>query len=98
MTLHKLTVVSHQQEFLLPANAPMTDIEYEPNGKNIIPFGCRMGACGACVIRVIEGHEQLSEQDTDEVAFIDMLGYSGADYRLACQCRLKGAATVEVVA
>lgn len=97
MMLYTLTVLPTEQSFLLPANAPMTDIEYEPNGKNIIPFGCRMGACGACVVKVIEGHEKLNGRDDEEEAFIDMLGYSGQEYRLACQCNLKGAVTIEVI-
>lgn len=97
MTLYTLTVLPTAQSFLLPANAPMTDIEYEPDGKNLIPFGCRMGACGACVIKVIEGQDKLNVRDDEEEAFIDRLGYSGEEYRLACQCNLKGAVTIEVI-
>lgn len=29
MALHTLTITSHQLEFLLPANTPVTDIEWE---------------------------------------------------------------------
>jgi ferredoxin len=97
MTLYTLTVLPAEHSFLLPANSPMTDIEYEPDGKNLIPFGCRMGACGACVIKVIEGQDKLNIRDNEEEAFIDMLGYSGKEYRLACQCNLKGAVTIEVI-
>lgn len=97
MTLYTLTVLPAAQSFLLPVNAPMTDIEYEPDGKNIIPFGCRMGACGACVIKVISGQELLNPRDEGEAAFIDMLGYCGEAYRLACQCCLKGPVTIEVM-
>ncbi|MFJ3372930.1 2Fe-2S iron-sulfur cluster-binding protein [Pseudomonas sp. NPDC086251] len=97
MPLYTLTVLPAQHSFLLSANAPLTDIEYEANGKNVIPFGCRTGACGACTIKVIEGHDNLTLRDDDEQTFLDMLGYSGSDYRLACQCCLKGAVTLEVI-
>ena len=97
-TLHKLTFKSNAQcvEFLLPSNVPMTDIEYEPGGRNLIPFGCRMGACGACVIKIVEGKHCLSAKDAGEDMFLETLGFEGPEYRLACQCRIQGEATVEV--
>lgn len=97
MTLYKLTVLPVGQSFLLPANAPMTDIEYEPDGKNIIPFGCRVGACGTCVIRVVDGLEKLNSRSADEREFVEALGYVDDAFRLACQCKLKGSVAVETV-
>lgn len=97
MTLHKLFLASRQLEFILPGNAPITDIEYEADGKNLIPLGCRIGACGACLIKVLSGADQLSARGTDEEEFIEVLGHTGEEYRLACQCRIKGDVTIEVV-
>ncbi|MFD3540136.1 2Fe-2S iron-sulfur cluster-binding protein [Streptomyces sp. NPDC058662] len=86
----------HGTEVLLPEGAPLTDIEYE-TPQHLIPFGCRSGACGACVIEVIDGFRSLGEADLDETDFLEDLGRTDGTYRLACQCRLLGSATVRVV-
>ncbi|KPX30271.1 MULTISPECIES: 2Fe-2S iron-sulfur cluster-binding protein [Pseudomonas syringae group] len=97
MALHTLTITSHQLEFLLPVNTPVTDIEWEVGGKNVIPLGCRVGACGACLIKVKSGLDALNPRDDDEEAFIEVLGYSGAEYRLACQCQIRGNVAIEII-
>ncbi|HEX4547295.1 2Fe-2S iron-sulfur cluster-binding protein [Pseudomonas sp.] len=97
---HTLTVTStaaNEIKFELPKNAPFTDIEYEPGGKNIIPLGCRVGACGACLIKITSGFEAVSRREEDEEAFIEILGHSGEEYRLACQCLLKGEVAIEII-
>jgi len=60
-----------------------------------IIFGCRKGKCGACMIRVIEGGENLSEQGHRERDVLDVLA-PAADRRLACQCTVLGDVTIEV--
>jgi ferredoxin len=97
MALHTLTITPHQLEFQLPVNAPLTDIEYEAGGKNVIPLGCRVGACGACLVRVTSGIEALNPRDDDEEAFIEVLGYSGEEYRLACQCLIRGEVAIDII-
>ncbi|WP_295514991.1 2Fe-2S iron-sulfur cluster-binding protein [uncultured Pseudomonas sp.] len=97
MALHTLTIESHQLEFQLPVNSPITDIEWEVGGKNVIPLGCRVGACGACLIKVTSGLEALNARGDDEEAFIEVLGYTGEEYRLACQCLIRGELAIEVV-
>jgi len=49
-----------------------------------IPFGCRDGSCGTCLIKVIEGVENLSARADAEQAEIPLAD----DQRLACQCKL----------
>ena len=53
-------------------------------------FGCGSGSCGTCMIKVIKGQENLSEQTENEKKFsLDK------NNRLACQCKIiKG--TVEI--
>lgn len=95
MTLKKLTVLPTGTEILLPAGSPLTEVEYETE-QRLIPFGCRSGSCGACVIEVLEGLTSLGEPDHDELDFLEDLGRTGGNHRLACQCRLRGDATVRV--
>ncbi|RMD45576.1 ferredoxin [Candidatus Pacearchaeota archaeon] len=50
-----------------------------------IPFSCKDGVCGTCLIKVIKGEDNLSEPNDKEEAF----GLSGKKERLACQCKIK---------
>ncbi|MGW1837901.1 2Fe-2S iron-sulfur cluster-binding protein [Streptomyces sp. NPDC002067] len=95
MQLKKLTVLPHGLDIMLPAGSRLTDIEYE-TPERVIPFGCRSGACGACVVEVVEGADALGESDDDERDFLEDLGRSEGSYRLACQCRLHGPATIRL--
>ena len=95
MNLKKLTILPAGIEILLPAGSPLTEVEYEAP-QRLIPFGCRSGSCGACVIKVLEGLDSLGEPDPDELDFLEDLGRTGGTHRLACQCRLRGDATGRV--
>ncbi|KVN06765.1 MULTISPECIES: 2Fe-2S iron-sulfur cluster-binding protein [unclassified Burkholderia] len=85
-------------EVQLPSGSSLTELEFELHGQESIPFGCRAGACGACVIEVLEGLDQLGKRSTGESAFLDTLGYAGDAFRLACQCRVNGAVAIRVAA
>ena len=54
-----------------------------------ILFGCRQGACGSCLIRIISPSESLSPMQEEEADFLASLKAGPAD-RLACQCRVLG--------
>ena len=60
-----------------------------------ILFGCRDGACGACMIRVIDGAENLSTMEDHERDFLETMA-AEKDERLACQCRVAGDVKIEV--
>jgi len=49
-----------------------------------VPFGCRNGLCGTCMVDIEEGEENLSELTQEE---IDM--DRDRTHRLACQCKIK---------
>ncbi|MCH7850588.1 MAG: 2Fe-2S iron-sulfur cluster binding domain-containing protein [Nanoarchaeota archaeon] len=51
-----------------------------------IPFSCKEGVCGSCLVNVSEGAENLGELNDEEIAF----GLDGKDIRLACQCKITG--------
>ena len=61
-------------------------------GKNIrdaceklgVPFNCKDGICGTCMIDVLEGEENLSELTEQENDLA-----RDKTHRLACQCQLK---------
>ena len=60
-----------------------------------ILFGCRDGACGACMVRVLEGSEHLSPMQDDEKDFLETMA-AEPDERLACQCKVYGDVKLEV--
>jgi ferredoxin len=79
----------------LPKNSNLTAlIEFN---SSLISFGCRVGACGACVIEVLEGISNLTEANQSERDFLTILGYAESRYRLACQCRLQGDITIRAI-
>ncbi len=60
-----------------------------------ILFGCRDGACGACMVKVKQGAENLSKMQDDERDFLETMA-AEANERLACQCRVYGDVVLEV--
>ncbi|NML33058.1 2Fe-2S iron-sulfur cluster-binding protein [Paraburkholderia antibiotica] len=96
--MHKLTLLPQNLEVLLPTNSPLTELEFELHGQESIPFGCRSGACGACVIEVLSGTDALGTRHEPEATFLQKLGFAGEQFRLACQCRLAGDVTVSAAA
>lgn len=56
-----------------------------------VTFGCRKGVCGACVVEVLAGMENLSEKSGVEKEF----GMRDND-RMMCQCSiLDGTVTIK---
>ncbi|WP_196140885.1 FAD-dependent oxidoreductase [Aliikangiella sp. G2MR2-5] len=64
----------------------------EANG-HPINSGCRMGACGADPVAIIEGEERLEEKSAEETATLERLGYK-TGVRMAC-C-VKAAANIKI--
>jgi NAD(P)H-nitrite reductase large subunit len=60
-----------------------------------INFGCRSGLCGADAVAILDGGDQLSPPDEDELATLRRLGLEG-QARLACTCQVKGPVTIDV--
>lgn len=62
-----------------------------PDGENLqvaakelgVALGCRKGVCGACVVEVLEGMDQLSAKSDSEEEF----GMRDGD-RMMCQCSI----------
>jgi ferredoxin len=61
-----------------------------------IPFGCEDGICGTCLVRVVEGFENLSELSEKEKMTLPAMGLDDGIHRLACQCSvLQGEIVIE---
>ncbi len=54
-----------------------------------ILFGCRAGCCGSCIVQVVSGNDSLSPITSREARILDVLE-AEPDWRLACQCAVKG--------
>lgn len=90
--MHKVHISGSGETIALPHNAHLSDAaELQVSG---LVFGCRAGACGICVIEVLDGLQNLSEAEEGETWFLESLGHPEPGKRLACQCRLRGDVTI----
>jgi ferredoxin len=89
----KVNILSDDKIIEVEDNYAMIDM-CEQHDTSIL-FGCRDGACGACMIRIIEGEENLSKMQDHERDFLETMA-AEPNERLACQCRVKGDITIEV--
>lgn len=53
-----------------------------------LPFGCRDGECGTCVVTIEAGMEFLSDVTAKEVTVMKMLNESSPKARLSCQMKI----------
>jgi ferredoxin len=88
-----LTVKTDKKNITVENGASIIDV-CETEETSIL-FGCRDGACGACMIRVVEHPENLSQMEEHERDFLETMA-AREDERLACQCKVLGDVTVEV--
>jgi ferredoxin len=91
--MHKVHIVTDNKTYDVEDNYAMIDM-CEDHDTSIL-FGCRDGACGACMIRVIEGAEHLSPMEDHEKDFLETMA-AEPNERLACQCKVRGNIKIEV--
>ena len=61
-----------------------------------IIFGCRSGVCATCIVRILEGEENLPPKSDEEIDILST--FKGKeDCRLACQLHLTGDVKMEYV-
>jgi ferredoxin len=53
-----------------------------------LPFGCRDGECGTCVVQIESGMEFLSEMTEKEKVVMKTIGETSEKARLACQMKI----------
>lgn len=89
----KVTITTDDLTIDVEDNYKLIDLA-EDHDTSIL-FGCRDGACGACMVRVKDGKENLSPMGEDEKDFLETMAAED-DERLACQCTVSGDVTLEV--
>ena len=91
--MHKITITTDDKTIEVRDQYPMIDMSEEHDTS--ILFGCRDGACGACMIKVIDGAENLTSMGEDEKDFLATMA-AEPEERLACQCKVLGDVKIEV--
>lgn len=82
------------------------NVEIEvPKGKSLreiceennlsIPFSCKEGNCATCLSTVEKGAENLTPPTEQEKATLSAITFEH-NYRLICQCKMKGPGNVEI--
>lgn len=89
----KVTITTDKKTIEVRDNYPLIDM-CEEHDTSIL-FGCRDGACGACMIKIIDGAEHISPMQDHEKDFLETMA-AAPNERLACQCRVSGDITIEV--
>jgi len=60
-----------------------------------IAYGCEDGVCGTCIVKVVDGEENLNPMEETEKQTLGIMGLEEGGYRLACQCKCNGNCTIE---
>ncbi len=67
----------------------------EIDGKASVLFACKSGTCGSCLVKVVEGMNNLEAPNDIEAVGLQAFGSDPA-HRLMCQAKIKkGSITVE---
>lgn len=70
--------------------------EYLTAENSPILFGCRIGICGTCVVKVVKSEPDVLHERTDnEKEYLEALAPDEKDFRLACQISLNTNITIE---
>ncbi|MFZ1828723.1 MAG: 2Fe-2S iron-sulfur cluster-binding protein [Candidatus Competibacteraceae bacterium] len=71
----------------VPAGTRVIEVSDRLNSGII--YGCREGDCGTCLMKVVEGMENLTEPSALEAQILKE-HFAGQDTRLACQAQVLG--------
>lgn len=65
------------------------------DGKSSVLFACKSATCGSCMVKVLEGAENLEQPNEVEESGLQAFS-SDSKQRLMCQCKIKkGEVTIE---
>lgn len=77
-----------------PAGTKLVDLA-EQKGASI-NFSCKEGVCLTCLVKVVEGAQNLNARTENEKSTLEAFGAT-PDQRLACQVVINGDCTIEPV-
>lgn len=90
----KLTLLKSGQTYDVPAGTSFLDFCLESGAPH--DFGCTVGSCGTCVLKVEQGAQNLSPMSKDERETVEMAtDVPGA--RLGCQIKILGDVAVRQI-
>ncbi len=89
----KVYIKTDDKTIDVQAGLPLIDM-CEDHDTSIL-FGCRDGACGACMVRILKGAEFVSKMEDSEKDFLETMAAEDNE-RLACQCKVYGDVVLEV--
>ena len=83
----KVAIKNENKEFELPDGARL--LEYLQENTQL-PFGCTNGECATCACVVLDGNQNLSTKNHNEIVTLQKLNRpNSARNRLACQLYIK---------
>jgi ferredoxin len=93
--VHKVTIHIGEKTFEMEV-ADDASLLLEAAARGIpVPFQCTTGRCGTCEVRVLEGMENLNDDNELELFRLEDLALASGG-RLACQTFVYGDLTVKV--
>lgn len=91
MAKARLTFEDIDVTVTVPAGTRVIEISDKVNSGII--YGCREGDCGACMMRVVSGWQNLTEPSVLEDKVLRE-HFAGRHFRLACQAQVLGGEVV----
>jgi len=88
-----ITVEPNSEKLVAKPNSTLLDL-LEANG-HPINSGCRMGACGADPVAIIDGEDSLPEKSGEELATLERLGFKSG-VRMACCVKVASNITINL--
>ncbi len=91
----RVEIVNDFLAIKVPVGSTIEEVA-EKSGSSI-PFGCRDGECGTCVIQVIEGMGFLNSLEEKEVKVLASMPDHHPNSRLSCQMKIiKGGGNIRL--
>ena len=84
-------------DVMLPIKPSETILDVADEHDVEMDYECWIGKCGCDLIRIVDGHEFLSELSEQESKTISRKGGEPGECRLACMTKVSGPVVVEVV-
>lgn len=100
MEYSNLFILNNFKLIRLPKNARLLDAEFNTDRSKNIPFSCKKGSCGLCIIKIKNADNKsmlINNKSEKEITTLNRLGYFGKSYRLACNCKFEGNLVINVI-